>query len=179
MFFQWLSLDCPWRRSWWSGRTFKKSLYSSQNWRSSGWWVEDVLNKCAVPRKNKHTHSYLSTSNFSCILQRILFMVQFILKWPLTYIKRLLMMLRSRSLIEYLFYKYVVFLWSSSVWKENFFLLCLSLSMVIFLILPNGFVLFCLGRKNCLWRKGKRVKILILSYPVNSGFSLAWLVACT
>ena len=63
--------------------------------------------------------------------------------------------------------------------KGNFCLLCLSLSMVIFLILPNGFVLFCLGRKNCLWRKGKKVKILILSYPVNSGFSLAWLIART
>lgn len=119
MFFQRLSLDCPWRHSWWSDRTFNESLCSSQNRRSSGWWVEDVLNKCAVPRKNKHTHSYLSRSNFSCILQRILFMVQFILKWPLTSIKRLLMMLRSRSFI-YLFYKYVVFLWSSSVWKEIF-----------------------------------------------------------
>ena len=49
--------------------------------------------------------------------------------------------------------------------KGNFCLLCLLLPMVIFLILvemPNGFVLFCLGRKNCLWRKGKRVMILIV-----------------
>lgn len=103
MFFQWLSLDYPWRHSWWSGRTSKKGLCSSQSRRSSGWWVEDVLNKCAVPRKNKHTHSYLSRSNFSCILQRILSMVQFILKWPLTYIKRLSMMLRSRSFINIYF----------------------------------------------------------------------------
>ena len=37
--------------------------------------------------------------------------------------------------------------------------------MVIFLILmemPNGFVLFCLGRNNCVWRKGNRVMILIV-----------------
>ena len=67
--------------------------------------------------------------------------------------------------------------------KGNVCLLCLLLPMVIFLILmemPNGFVLFCLGRKNCLWRKGKRVMMLILlSYPVNSGFCLAWLLAFT